>query len=365
MLFLTNLFNTVVLTFGLLAAEVALDSRAVSFQSMQVPSALVSQGYSPDVAQQRILGAALAVVRDARTFREAQQVQSANSDDPVELIASYLGMKPLLQAAQQAAGGLEYRIAADIVVDQGQLVLRMRATRFDGRVVRARVSRPQDQAEALFADGGFMLLRLIDPHIACSAILRRSAAAGTPDLPAAIRCIDDSLPAAGLEDRTWLYNLRGVARVMGGAHQDALAAFQNALRIDPNFSPSLLNLGILFAGADRHADALRAYEAVFRRRTDADSPQTYAATYTMMALSQERLGRPREALDSLRRAIREAPEYDLPQRLLLDRLPPTSAEATALRRAAGAVHVSHAGGPHLQIYTDNLLGMLPVSSLLR
>lgn len=365
MLFLTNLFNTVVLTVGLLAAEVTLDSRAVSFQSVNVPPALVAQGYSAEVAQQRIISGALAVVRDARTYREAQSVQSANSDDSVELIASYLGMRPLLQAAQQAAGGLEYKVAADIVAEPESFVLRMRVSRFDGRVVRARVARPKDQAEALLADGGFMLLRLIDPHVACSAILRRSASAGVPDVQQTIQCVEESLAASGDEDRTWLYNLLGVARVLGGETEGALSAFQSALRVDPEFSPSLLNLGILFAGADRHADALRAYAAVFRHRGVGDSPQTYAATYAMRAMSLERLGRHREALDSLRRAIREDPGYYLPQQLLLARLPAATAEARALRRAITEVHLRNATNPQDQIYTDNLLGMLPITSLLR
>jgi tetratricopeptide (TPR) repeat protein len=364
MLFFTNIFNTMVITLGLLIGEVAFDSRTVSLQSVSVPGSVASQGYSADVAQQRITSAALAVVRDARTYSVAQHVQSANSQGPVELIATYLGMKPLLEATQQAVGGLEYRVAADIVTERSQLVLRMRATRFDGRVTTARVSSPPDQIEQLLADGGFMLLRLVDPQVACSAVLRRSASLGSADWAGTARCIEESLDAAGREDKMWLYNLLGVARVLGGDGAGALSAFRSALEIEPDFSPALLNLGILLATSNRHEDALRAYRTVFRRRSTADSPQTYAATRTMMAMSLERLGREAEALVQLRRAIRAAPHYTLPQLLLLARVPEGSAEAEELRRMIAQAGGRNAEHPRMQIYTDNLLGMMSLGALL-
>lgn len=363
MLFFTNFVNTVIITLGLMAAEVALDSRTVSFQSMNVPSSVSSQGYSADVAQQRITSAALAFARDARTFSEVQQVQSAGSENPIELIAGYLGMKPLLQATQQSLGGLEYRVAADIVVEGPQLVLRMRSTRFDGRTTTARVSRNANEIEALLTDGGFMLLRLVDPQIACAAVLRRSAGQGSPDWMSTMRCVEEALPAAGPEDALWLYNLLGVTRVLAQDLMGAASAFRSALAIEPDFSPALLNMGILFAAANRHEDAMRAYQTVFRRRVDSDSPQTYAATRTMMAMSLERLGREQEALHHLRLAIRAAPGYALPKLLLLARVPEGSPEAALIRRA-----IAHSGGraaqdPHAEIYTDNLLGMMPIGAL--
>ncbi len=364
MLFLNNLLNTVVLAVGLLTAELALDSRTVSFESISIPASLASQGYTAEVAQQRITAAALSVVRDARTLAETHHVQSSNSDDPVELIARYLGVQPLLQVAQQAAGGLEYRIAADIVVERSALVLRMRASRYDGRVTSARVSRPPEEIEQLLADGGFMLMRLIDPHVACSAILRRSARAGTPDWDRTSRCVEASLPAAGPEDRTWLYNLLGVTRVLRHDRAGALTAFRSALEIEANFSPSLLNIGILLAGANRHEDAIRAYRTVFRHRTYGDSLQTYAATHTMMAVSLERLGRPQEALEQLRQAIRAVPDYLPPYLMLLERLPEGSREALAVRRAMAQIQTRTAQEGQADIFTENLLGMMPLSALL-
>jgi tetratricopeptide (TPR) repeat protein len=353
---LTTLLTPLALITALFFSGVVFEGRTISMQGLTVPSGLTSQGYTSTVAQQRILSTTTELVRDAQTRTEAARIAMANRDGPVELLAGYLGVGPVLQAVQQSSGMLEYSVSGDIIQQGQELRLRLRVLRYDGRLEVASVAAPVNDVERLLQAGGFALLRMTDPHIACAAILRKSIRAGSPDLAGTLACVQDCLTNAGPEDRGWLYNLGGVVRTMAGDLAGATAYFRAALHDEPNFSPALLNLGILMARNGQDADAVQAFEQIFRRQLRSDSLQTYAAALTMWARSLERLGQPDAATDRLRQAVRIDPQYRLARTLLLERLSP-GPEAIALRTGAP----ERTG---LQdVYTDNILGVMPLNQL--
>jgi len=218
-----------------------------------------------------------------------------------------------------------------------------------------------DQLDQLMRDGGWAIVGMVDPHDACAALLRRSILMKQPNLTATMQCIDIALTAVSRNDRPWLYNLRGVSQTMLGQRWDAFNSFREAVTLEPNFAQAWLNIGILMAAEGRHEDALKTYAEALRvqRRS-----QTRAAIHTMWALTLEQQGRGAEALSKLREAVRANMYYDLPVRLLLERLPEDSAEAGELRKIITA-EMSAATGEFDwdTVYTDDLVGVMPVSAL--
>jgi tetratricopeptide (TPR) repeat protein len=124
------------------------------------------------------------------------------------------------------------------------------------------------------------------------------------------------------------------------------------LHINSDFSPALLNLGILFAHNGRHEEAIRAYATVFRRATRGESPQTYAATYTEWGNSLMALGRRQEAVERYGDAVRADPRYAPAYTFWAAALEP-GPEAERLRAAGRRIEQAND-----QLYTENLVGVI-------
>ncbi len=98
------------------------------------------------------------------------------------------------------------------------------------------------------------------------------------------------------------YNL-GVALLdEGGAPADALAAFEEAVRLDPDYPAALDNLGLMLNRLGRPEEAQRHLE----RALALDRDDVVALNNLGIALTQ--LGRPAEALPYLQKALEREPE---------------------------------------------------------
>jgi tetratricopeptide (TPR) repeat protein len=176
-----------------------------------------------------------------------------------------------------------------------------------GQRIMVTITRPVAEIDAMLEDAATAVLRVIDSQILCTLRLREGLTASPRTRDEAQSCVTMTLPTAAARDRVWLLNLQGVIAFIRGDHAGATYAFRQALHIDPDFSPALLNVGILFAQNGRHEDAIRAYSTVFRRATRGESPQTYAATYTEWGNSLVALDRPEEARQRYADAVRGPP----------------------------------------------------------
>jgi tetratricopeptide (TPR) repeat protein len=104
-------------------------------------------------------------------------------------------------------------------------------------------------------------------------------------------------------DNVVLHNAVGTALGGLGRHDDAIAHFKEALRLNPMSPDALNNLGIAFASIDRHDDALKCFEGAIAMKPDS------APTQTSLGLALARLGRTDEALTHYREALRLNPDY--------------------------------------------------------
>lgn len=356
---LISLFGIVL---GIIGLESTLDVRPVTISRITIAEEISGHwGYTPESIEQKVKDEAYLVMRQARSFKHGTRISTPSADGSIDHIARDAGVLRLLQRMQQSAGLLEYTVTGDIIAEHGQAVMELRARRFDQQVVRARFERPMDRLDALMRDAGWVLVRLVDPHIACAALLRRSLTQGRPEPEVTLRCTEEAMPAVMDGDRPWLLNLRGVALAMLGRNAEAGRIFREVLSIKPAFAPAWLNIGTVFAGEGRHADAIAAFSAAIRCAEDPRFAQTRSAALVMWAVSLEKLGRPDEAVPKLREAFRADKTYDLPLRLLNQRVPPDSDEAKEIERLITELSVPTGHLDWEPVYTENIIGVNPIA----
>ncbi|MGC8872887.1 MAG: CheR family methyltransferase [Chloroflexia bacterium] len=106
-----------------------------------------------------------------------------------------------------------------------------------------------------------------------------------------------STPRAEEEpDAARAYYRRGLERLFDGAYDEALAAFETALRAEPNFVEALCGIAQVHANQGRYAQALEAC----RRALELDDLAEEA--YLLRGLVRRQVGQLREAIEDLERA---------------------------------------------------------------
>jgi tetratricopeptide (TPR) repeat protein len=349
---ISGLVYPALLAAGVLLGIAVADTQEVYIRELSVPPSFTRAGFSAVVVDNRIHDNLLALERTARTRPETRRLATEADKTPLELIAEYLNITLIARALQEASSLIEYSISGAVVQDGTNHVMRLAVRHRGGSRVNITITRPQADIEGLLQDAAAAILQVIDPHILCTIRLREGLAETPRNVEPARQCVEASLSLASRADLLWLYNLQGVVAFMRNDHAGATAAFRAALRMDADFSPALLNLGILLAQNGRHEDAIRAFAAVFRRESRGESQQTYAAANTEWGNSLMALGRQPEALRRYAAALRADPRYALAYFFLADALP-AGPEAERLRAQGRRVQQLND-----QLYTENLVGVI-------
>jgi tetratricopeptide (TPR) repeat protein len=112
------------------------------------------------------------------------------------------------------------------------------------------------------------------------------------------RAFTELLAAEQQSERVTILNKRGVARVHQNRRDEALQDFNAALQIDPQFPPSLVNVGNLLLEDGRLEEAILQYEAAVR------SDDSYAVAHMNLSAAYKQAGRHAEAVREFRRAGR-------------------------------------------------------------
>jgi tetratricopeptide (TPR) repeat protein len=144
----------------------------------------------------------------------------------------------------------------------------------------------------------FRFLRRFASRPAPSARSRALAALKRRDFETAEREFTALLLECTADERAFLYNKRGVARIGTGRPDFAATDFRAALECAPNYAPALTNLGNLLLEAGHVDAAVARYEAAILADPD------YAVAYLNLGVAYKRAGRVAESVRALRRAQR-------------------------------------------------------------
>jgi len=349
---LSDLVTPLILAVTALLGAAVLDARTVYVYQFHVPEHMSWAGYAEGVLEQKILDELRVIERAAVTRPETRSFTlDSEKKGTLDLMAAYAGVEPLVRAIQSSSELLEYTIMGEVVEVDQNYVLTMRIKHYGGQLTEVHVTRSQTDVDGLIAEAARAVIHVVDPQILCAALLRTALDQRPLNIVPAEKCILDSLPRASYQDRVWLWNLAGVIEFLKGDRAKAAHRLAQALRLSPDFSPALLNLGILYAIEGRHEEAVKAYKMVFRRETPDDSPQTSAATYTEWGTSLVALGDIKGAEEKYAAAIKVDPHYVPAYQRWANLLP--GPQAKALRDRATRVARRGPG-----VYTENLLGVV-------
>jgi tetratricopeptide (TPR) repeat protein len=334
---------------AILGAVVVLDARTIFIREVDVPLQLWASGFNSLVVQEELANAILDIEREGRARESTRELALESGDDSIDLVTEYFELTPLVRAFQQSGGFVAYGVDSHVTENGGDHVLEMDIAGRDGSEVTVSVAHPKGDAPGLIRKGAEAIMRVADPEPLCASYLAQAIELNG-SLDRAESCVRDTLPTAKPDNRIWLLNLAGVIRFIQGDQAGAMDRFREALRIEPSFSPALVNVGVLLQESGKPAEAVKAYEYLFADLGDGVSDRTYAAAYAEWAKSLVALGRPGEAAQVLREAIAADPKYAQSYFQLADLLPP-GPEAEGLRRRGEQVARSND-----QLYTENLVG---------
>lgn len=348
---LDALIAPLVAAIAIFGTAVVLDARTVFIKSIDVPVELWSTGFSSEVMEEELANAMLDIEREGRARASTRPLAIEAGTDPVALVTQYFGLTPLLEAFQQSGGFVAFAIDGYVTQADGSNVLQLDFAGRDGSDVSATVKRPLGDVPGLVRAGAEAIMRVVEPEPLCASYLSAALESGG-GLDRAESCVRDTLPTAMPRDQVWLQNLAGVIGFLKGDQVGAMDRFRRALQMQRDFSPALLNVGVLLALNDRPAEAVKAYEYLFADLDDGNGDRTYAAAYAEWAKSLAALGRTEEAAGALRRAIAVDPTYADSYAVLSGLLPPGE-EADRLRRRGEEVARTRD-----QLYTENLVGQV-------
>ncbi|MCC7274961.1 MAG: tetratricopeptide repeat protein [Alphaproteobacteria bacterium] len=355
MLSLSSLILPALVALGVLTGIAVVDTQTVFLRTITIPGSMSGMGYTSAVVESRIAENLQRMEREARTRPETRRLALESEERPLELIADYLNLTTFVRAMQNTSGLIEFSVQANIVEDGDHYLMRLSIVHRGGSAATQSVRKPRADVEGLLRDTALMILLVVDPQVVCAGILRRYLESAVGAVDDVVDCIERTLTIARPNDRIWLHNLAGVAQFLKRDHAGAAEQFGRALRLDPDFSPALLNLGIMFALDGRHEEAIKFYRDVFPNPTIGESPQTYAAAYMEWGNSLIALGRGGEAEEKFAAAVRADPQFAATYFRWAETLPPGD-RAEELRQL-GRMAVRQ----NAQIYTENLVGVVRAS----
>ncbi|MGB7581818.1 MAG: tetratricopeptide repeat protein [Sedimentisphaerales bacterium] len=103
-------------------------------------------------------------------------------------------------------------------------------------------------------------------------------------------------------DQETYFNL-GVAYGKLGRYQDEVEAYKQAIRIKPDYALAYINLGVAYNNLGRYQDAIETYKQVIRIKPD------YAEAYFNLGIAYGELGRQQDEIEAYKQAIRIKPDY--------------------------------------------------------
>jgi tetratricopeptide (TPR) repeat protein len=231
-----------VLTFMFIAALLwdDLTEKTIAISPIAVPRMLVENGYTADVAAQRLQDALKKVAEDAHDEQGTEVLLQADLPSIVvptiglslETIAS--DIRTYFQIARRR------NISGELTIAQKQLWLRLR---IDGRDIftsdkGVNPERPDD----LLAPAAEKVFELADPYIAAAALRERDPAKSLK-----IAKQNESAP--------WAHNLAGIILSHQHKTEEAIAEYQKAIKLDPHNARPHHNLAIILRAQGKTKDA--------------------------------------------------------------------------------------------------------------
>ena len=269
----------------------------VLIEPISVPPNLAMTGLTPEVAANRLWDGLERVKAESRTQKagitavpNSQRVDFSIPDSGLSIDSLIFHIRQFFNAYETKIGG-EFR-CADAACSPEGISLRLRIARQDVDIVQLPAMGAIGEDD-YFREAASGVLEVLDPFIAIAADVETQPANA---IVLARRLIRSHHP-----DAKWAHNLVGNIHINGQDFPAAIAEYQAALAIDPDFLAARTNLGDALRLSGDRDGARAAYREAQRR--DKDDIHAYEGMADLLAEE----GKPQEAVAQLQLAADAAP----------------------------------------------------------
>jgi len=277
----------------------ALTQKTIAIAPISVPKTIAENGYTADVAAQRLHDALNKVVEDARTSKQGPEV--ALQADLPSIVVPTIGLSLETIAADirtffHFAG--RWNISGELTIAQKQLWLRLRMNGRDFFASPKGVD-PKHPDE-LFAPAAEKVFELADPYIAAASLADRDPGKCLEVAKGIIASRPETDPSV-----PWAHVL--VAYVLIAQHKDeeAIAESRKAIELVPRFAVAHNNLGA--ALRDQH----KTEEATAEYRKAIELDPLFAVPHIGLGNALSDQHKTEEAIAEYRKAIELDPLFAL------------------------------------------------------
>jgi tetratricopeptide (TPR) repeat protein len=284
------------------------DPQAMHVETLEAPDALAADGYTHKVVEARLFDAARRIETEARSFPSTRRLTADAEPTALRLMTDNIGATASVRAMQKALGWIDFSVSGEVVRKGDRLELLLRAVSSDGGLHAVTAGGSAQDVDGLLSDGAAALLAVADPYVRAAWQFKNDHAAGQGYAAARVM-IKAAERDPRRTDPRWVANLGGVVAFTDHRLDDALGYFEQALTLDPDFSPALVNRGVVLASMGMHRDAIEHYRRVLGLPQGGEFGPAHAVAYSQWAVSLAALRQVDAARQSFEYAARTAPDY--------------------------------------------------------
>ncbi|SDB49953.1 TPR repeat-containing protein [Desulfonatronum thiosulfatophilum] len=236
------MFLTTLLTSGtsvlVLAAMLATDP--VSIRKFSVPAYAEYHGYSGEIVSKFLRERIRHIAQEAGTARG--EVLSVFHDDvsAIEILAERLQLGGLVDAVQEFMNLQVYSVGGYLLLENGEMKIGTRVETAKGEVFFLSASGGRD-IRTLINKMAEMFVERVDPYVLALYYFRKEYPSGNfVDAPALVEHCISVLPTP---QKQWPMLLKGRMAYRAGQYEEAIASYQRALALDPDFAFALARWG--------------------------------------------------------------------------------------------------------------------------
>jgi hypothetical protein len=305
-----------ILVIGVIIVQ-GLTQNSTVINPISVPADLARNGYTPEVAGQRLRDAMTEFTAGVNSYMSGPDI-AVHGDLPnivvptvgLSLDAIVASVRTLLRSTRSRS------VTGEITIKEKQLYLLLR---MDGRkFYESEKGVDIEKPDALFEAAAPEVLKIIRPYFVAVAMRHK-------DPESALVFVNQMIAKmpAGDENIPWFYSQQGLIYLERKDYAAAIQSFQTALRLTHgSLMPAHANLALVYKALDQDDKAFAEYKIALKQAPE------FAALRFEYATTLAKAHREQEAIAELRKAIALKPDYTEARQELDKLLPPQASTGT-------------------------------------
>jgi len=265
-----------------------LASDPVVMRSFSVPDSVEEAGYSEELIPVLLRERIRYIARTADTARGETLSAYAAGQTALETLAEQFNLDKVVDAFQEFFELHRYSVSGYVTEPPEGRVFHLRADSAVGdRFVLDVKGGEAESVQTLINAMAEQFVARADPYVLALYYFRTEYASASFDR--AIPMLEHCVEVLPVELKKWPILVWGQALARGGAHEDAIVKYQEALELDPTFGFALRSWGVSLWELGRHDEALDKMRAAIA------VPTVFPDLFDVFGLTLEKAGNDVEA----------------------------------------------------------------------